>query len=135
MKKWFSAFARSTGVLAGHPASFMLAVFIVVVWAALGPALHFSEIWQLWINTGTTILTFLMVFLLQHTQNHDTRAIQVKLDELIRAVRGARNELINLEGLSEEELSRYCAEFKQLHEHYTARLKEFSKKQTGKTNR
>lgn len=122
MNKWFSSFARTIGVAAGHPVSFILAVCSVLVWALAGPLAHYSADWQLWINTSTTILTFLMVFLLQHTQNHDTRAIQVKLDELIRAVHGARNELINLEELSEEELTRYCTEFKRLHERYAAKL-------------
>jgi len=122
MKKWFSAFARNTSALAGHPAAFILAVLSVVGWAAVGPAVHYSEDWQLCINTGTTILTFLMVFLLQHSQNHDTRAIQLKLDELIRSVRGARNELINLEEMSDEELTRYCVEFHDLHARYSATL-------------
>lgn len=132
MNKWFSAFARAIASAAGHPASFALAVLCIIVWAVLGPVAHFNENWQLWINTGTTILTFLMVFLLQHTQNHDTRAIQVKLDELIRAVHGARNELINLEELSEEDLARYSSEFKKLHEHYAAQL---SDRRDGKRRR
>lgn len=122
MKKWFSVFARTTATLAGHPISFLLAVLVIVIWAMLGPLTHYSSNWQLWINTGTTILTFLMVFLLQHTQNHDTRALHVKLDELIRAMHGARNELIDLEELSEDEIARYCAEFKRLHERYAAEI-------------
>ena len=91
--------------------------------AALGPRLHYSENWQLWINTMTTILTFLMVFLLQHSQNRDTRAVQLKLDELLRAINGARNEFIDLENLSEQELAKYCREFQELHLRY-ARLIE-----------
>lgn len=122
MRKAFSLFARATAAVTGHPLSFVIAVLSVVMWAALGPRAKYSEDWQLWINTSTTILTFLMVFLLQHTQNHDTRAIQLKLDELIRAVRGARNELISSESLSDEELAKYCAEFRQLHETYARRL-------------
>lgn len=118
MKNGFSVFARNISAIAGHPAAFLLAFLSVLGWAAVGPLVDYSDYWQLCINTGTTILTFLMVFLLQHTQNHDTRAIQVKLDELIRAVRGARNELINLEELSEEELTQYCTEFRQLHARY-----------------
>ncbi|HEY8994169.1 MAG TPA: low affinity iron permease family protein [Lacunisphaera sp.] len=122
MKNGFSVFARTIAAVAGHPAAFLLAVLSVVGWAAVGPFVHYSDYWQLCINTGTTILTFLMVFLLQHSQNHDTRAIQLKLDELIRAVRGARNELINLEELPEEELAQYCAEFRDLHARYAAKL-------------
>ena len=124
MTKWFSAFSRAIASAAGHPVAFVLAVLAVLIWALLGPVAHYNEDWQLWINTSTTILTFLMVFLLQHTQNHDTRAIQMKLDELIRAVHGARNELINLEELSEEELARYSSEFKRLHERYAAKLSD-----------
>lgn len=118
MKSLFSKFARGASSLAGHPGTFLSAVLGVAIWAALGPALDYSEDWQLWINTSTTILTFLMVFLLQHTQNQDARAMHVKIDELLRAVQGARNELIDLENLSEEELARYCAEFKELHLKY-----------------
>lgn len=118
MKSLFSKFARGASSLAGHPATFLCAVLGVAIWAATGPALGYSENWQLWINTSTTILTFLMVFLLQHTQNQDARAMHVKLDELLRAIEGARNELIDLENLSEEELARYCEEFKELHLKY-----------------
>ena len=123
MRELFSKFARTVAALAGHPAAFAAAVLGVVVWAALGPRLHYSENWQLWINTMTTILTFLMVFLLQHSQNRDTRAVQLKLDELLRAINGARNEFIDLENLSEQELAKYCREFQELHLRY-ARLIE-----------
>jgi len=115
MQELFSRFARAVSALAAHPLSFVLAAGGVFLWALAGPHLHYSETWQLWINTSTTILTFLMVFLLQHSQNRDARAVQVKLDELIRAAKGARNELIDLENLSEEELTRYCREFQDLH--------------------
>lgn len=118
MRELFSKFARGVSALAGHPAAFAAALFGVLLWAALGPRLHYSENWQLWINTATTILTFLMVFLLQHSQNRDARAVQLKLDELLRAVTGARNEFIDLENLSEEELARYCREFQDLHLRY-----------------
>lgn len=97
----------------------MVAVLAVLGWAVCGPITHYSEIWQLWINTSTTILTFLMVFLLQNAQMRDTKAVHVKMDELIRAVQGARNELIDLENMSEAELDRYCAEFSRLHRHYS----------------
>jgi low affinity Fe/Cu permease len=123
VRELFSKFARTVAALAGHPAAFAAAVVGVVVWAALGPRLHYSENWQLWINTMTTILTFLMVFLLQHSQNRDTRAVQLKLDELLRAINGARNEFIDLENLSEQDLAKYCREFQELHLRY-ARLIE-----------
>lgn len=101
---WFSLFARNAAMLAGKPATFMLATTIIVVWAVTGPVFGYSDPWQLIINTGTTIITFLMVFLIQHTQNHDTLALQVKLDELIVAMRGARNTVAGAEDLCEADL-------------------------------
>ncbi len=118
VNEYFCRFARSTAQILGHPLAFVVALLSVITWALLGPTFHYNETWQLWINTGTTILTFLMVFLLQNTQSRDARAAQIKLDELLRAVKGARNELINIENLSEEELSRYCSEFEDLHLRY-----------------
>lgn len=118
LQELFSRFARTVSALAAHPLAFALAVSVVLIWAASGPASDYSETWQLWINTSTTVLTFLMVFLLQNTQTRDTRALHVKLDELLRAVHGARNELIDLENLSEAELERYSNEFKRLHLRY-----------------
>jgi low affinity Fe/Cu permease len=100
----FSRFAKRTAVITGHSSTFLLAVLVIVVWAATGPLFHFSDTWQLVINTGTTIITFLMVFLIQSTQNKDAEATQVKLDELIRAVGHARNELLDLEELEEQDL-------------------------------
>jgi low affinity Fe/Cu permease len=114
----FSRFARNVSALSAHPLAFAAALASVVVWALFGPATHYSEIWQLWINTSTTILTFLMVFLLQNAQMRDTRALHIKMDELLRAVEGARNEMIDLENLSEAELEQYAAEFKRLHLRY-----------------
>jgi low affinity Fe/Cu permease len=100
----FTTFAKWADRQTGRSYTFVLAVAVVVVWAASGPFFQWSDTWQLVINTGTTIVTFLMVFLIQHTQHRDTQAIQLKLDELIRVNRQARNELIRLEDMSEEEL-------------------------------
>ena len=112
----FSDFAKKTARAAGHPIIFALAGGVVVLWLITGPLFGFSDTWQLIINTGTTIITFLMVFLIQNSQNRDARAIQLKLDELIRATQGPRNQLINLENCGEEELAQLEAEFKQLKE-------------------
>ena len=119
MHDLFTRLARTASSVVAHPLAFAAAVLSVIIWAACGPRLNYSENWQLVINTGTTILTFLMVFLLQNMQNRDSRAMQVKLDELLRAVKGARTELVNLENVTEEELTKYCEEFKTLHLHYT----------------
>lgn len=106
-----STFAKSFGVLAtkitrstGHPFVVIIAFILVVVWAALGPLFHFSQGWQMVINTGTTIITFLMVFIIQHSQNKDTTAIQIKLNELLAANKNASNRVVNVEDLSEPEL-------------------------------
>jgi len=100
----FRRFAHRSAELVGSPSVFLLALVVVVIWAGSGPFFGFSDTWQLVINTGTTIITFLMVFLIQNTQNRDAKAIHLKLDELIRSVEGARNGLVNLESLSDEEL-------------------------------
>ena len=110
----YSRFAKSTAHICGRPPVFAAAVSIILVWIVTGPMFGFSDTWQLVINTGTTIVTFLMVFLIQNTQNRDTEAIQVKLDELIRATRGAHNVLLDLEELEEENLNAFKAKYQAL---------------------
>jgi len=111
----FRAFSRNAALAVGSAWAFIVAIAVVIVWAATGSMFHFSDTWQLIINTGTTIVTFLMVFLIQNTQNRDGKAIQLKLDELIRALEGARNKLVDLESLSDEELTKLQQEFQRLH--------------------
>jgi len=100
----FSAFSRAVAHATGNPLAFGVACSVILAWSITGPYFHYSDTWQLVINTGTTIVTFLMVFLIQNTQNRDTEAVQVKLDELIRAVQGAHNALLDLEELTQEDL-------------------------------
>src|SRR5215471_16806249 len=114
MNELFRLFAHKTSQLVGSSWAFMLAVLIIIAWAITGPVFHYSDTWQLVINTGTTIITFLMVFLIQNTQNRDAKAIQLKLDELLRGVKGARTGLVNLEGLSDEELDHLQMQFERL---------------------
>jgi low affinity Fe/Cu permease len=105
-QEWFHRFATASGRLAGKPIAFIFAAAIIVVWAVTGPIFQYSDTWQLVINTGTTIITFLMVFLIQHAQNRDTAALHVKLSELIIAMEGARNEIAAADDLDEEELEK-----------------------------
>ena len=110
-RELFRKFAHRTSEAVGSVAAFMAAVAVIIVWAFTGPIFHFSDTWQLIINTGTTIVTFLMVFLIQNTQNRDSRAIHLKLDELIRSIDGARNWMIDLEEMSDEEIETFREEF------------------------
>jgi len=113
-KSWFTKFAKRTAYYAGRPQSFGLALTIIIVWAATGPIFGFNDTWQLVINTGTTIITFLMVFLIQNSQNRDSVAVQLKLDELIRASKAAHNSLMDLEELEEEELEKIREKFEKV---------------------
>ena len=110
----FRVFARRSSNVLGSPWAFVMAILVIVVWAATGPTFHFSDTWQLIINTGTTIVTFLMVFIIQNTQNRDAKAVHLKLDEIIRAIKGARNELVDLEELSDEDLKKLEEQFRRL---------------------
>lgn len=111
---WYAKFAKATAKVCGRPPVFSLAVVTILVWLLTGPVFGYSDTWQLVINTGTTIVTFLMVFLIQNTQNRDTEAIQVKLDELIRATQGAHNALLDLEELEQENLDAFRARYQAL---------------------
>jgi low affinity Fe/Cu permease len=111
---WYSRFAKAASRFCGRPRVFVVAVGVIVVWLVTGPLFGFSDTWQLVINTGTTIVTFLMVFLIQNTQNRDTEAIQVKLDELIRATQGAHNALLDLEELTDENLEAFRTRYQAL---------------------
>ena len=113
-QSWFTHVARKAAVASGKPTTFLTALVVVLVWAATGPLFRFSDTWQLVINTSTTIITFLMVFLIQNTQNRDTAALQIKLDELIRCVDGAHNALLDLEELDDDILDRMRARYTRL---------------------
>jgi low affinity Fe/Cu permease len=116
MRELFRIFAQKTSQAVGSSWAFILSFIIIIIWAVTGPMFHFSDTWQLVINTGTTIVTFLMVFLIQNTQNRDAKAIHLKLDELLKGVKGARTGLVNLEQLSDAELESLQKEFERLHE-------------------
>jgi low affinity Fe/Cu permease len=114
MDAWFRKFAQTTAEMVGRSQAFLVAALVVVTWAFTGPLFHFSDTWQLVINTGTTIVTFLMVFLIQNTQNRDSHAVHLKLDELIRANKHARNALLGLETMGDAELAQLQTEFETL---------------------
>ncbi|MDX6612887.1 MAG: hypothetical protein QOD75_2073 [Blastocatellia bacterium] len=117
MNEMFRKFSQKMAHAMGTSWAFILAALIIIVWAATGPLFGYSDTWQLVINTGTTIVTFLMVFLIQNTQNRDAKAFHLKLDELIKGVTGARTELVDLENLSDEELEELHEQFKKIHDH------------------
>ena len=114
MNDLFRQFAATASRWVGSPIAFMVAALVIVAWAALGPMFEYSDTWQLVVNTATTVVTFLMVFLIQNTQNRDARAIHLKLDELIRGLQGARNHLLDLENMTDAELDDLQREFQRL---------------------
>ena len=116
MRKFFRSFAQKSAEIVGSPGSFLVGVITILIWAASGPYFHYSDTWQLIINSGSSIITLLMVFLIQSTQNRDAKVVHLKLDELIRAVTSARNHLVHLENLSDEELEGLEKEFQKLHD-------------------
>jgi low affinity Fe/Cu permease len=120
----FSRFAKATASTAGRPVTFFLALIVIAAWAATGPIFHYSDTWQLVINTGTTVVTFLMVFLIQNTQNRDSQSLHFKLDELIRAKKGARNSMIDLDELSDEELAKIHLYYQDLAKKSKGELRE-----------
>lgn len=122
MNDLFHRLANRISLLVGSPWTFIAAVFVVIVWLTSGPIFGFSDTWQLVINTGTTIVTFLIVFLIQNTQNRDAKAIHLKLDELLKGVHGARTGMVDIENLPDEELERLHEEFQKLHERYSQEL-------------
>lgn len=127
MGEIFHKFAGKVANITGSPWAFILACVVIITWWFTGPTFNFSDTWQLVINTGTTIVTFLMVFLIQNTQNRDAKAIHLKLDELLRGVKGARTGLVDSEDLSDEELEKLHQEFSAMHEHYANELKKRGK--------
>ncbi|HUQ49435.1 MAG TPA: low affinity iron permease family protein [Terriglobales bacterium] len=120
-RAWFSDFAKKASTAVGSPITFLAAIAIVVMWGVSGPMFGFSDTWQLVINTGTTIITFLMVFLIQNTQNRDAKALHFKLDELIHAVHGAHEELIDVEDLTDEELEELAEHYHKVREERAGR--------------
>jgi low affinity Fe/Cu permease len=132
LQRAFHKLAHLTAEAVGSPWAFLMALVVTLAWAATGPFFHYSDTWQLIINTGTTIATFLIVFLIQHTQNRDAKVLHLKLDELIRAIGPARTELVNMESLTDEELKRLQNEFKQLQEHAATGLKRIEESRKTK---
>ena len=132
MRNWFRKAALATAEAVGSPWAFLAGVAVTLAWAVSGPYFHYSDTWQLVINTGTTIATFLIVFLIQHTQNRDAKVMHLKLDELIRAVSSARTELVHMETMSDEELTALHEEFQELQEHAVRGLKRIEESRRKK---
>lgn len=130
MKTLFRKFAHATSQVAGTSWAFVVAVSLIALWAITGPLFEFSNTWQLIINTCTTILTFLMVFLIQNTQNRDAQAIHLKLDEIIRSIDAARDDLIDIEDMNDETLDSFEQEFTKLHEEHLQHIKDIKNKIT-----
>lgn len=124
MNSFFRKFAQRISIAVGSPFAFIVALIIILIWAVSGPLFNFSDTWQLVINTGTTIITFLMVFLIQNTQNRDSRAMHIKLDELLKSSNKARNKMVNIEEIADEELEELQDEFRQLHQKYERAMLE-----------
>ena len=124
VRVWFAEFSASAASLVGSPSAFLVAIGIVVLWACLGPYFHYSDTWQLVINTGSSIVTFLMVFVIQNTQNRDAKAIHLKLNELIHAGKNAQNDLIDIEKLSDEELNKLDDYYARVRKEFERRKKE-----------
>lgn len=128
MNELFHKISSRVSLVTGSPYAFIVAIAVIIAWAFCGPLFHFSDTWQLIINTGTTIVTFLMVFLIQNTQNRDSKALHLKLDELLKGVKGARTSLVDIEDLPDEELAKLQKQFKELHEHYSKELDKRGKR-------
>jgi len=131
MNAVFRRFAHATAEIVGRSQAFLAAVFVVLLWGLTGPIFHFSDTWQLIINTGTTIVTFFMVFLIQNTQNRDSHAVHLKLDDLIRANKNARNSLLGLESMSDEELAHLQVEFEGLRDRVAKARESVAQKSAG----
>jgi low affinity Fe/Cu permease len=129
MKEFFRKFSQKISEVVGSPGAFIFALLLLVIWVLLGPVFHFSDTWQLVINTVTTIITFLIVVLIQNTQNRDAKELHLKLDELIRSIQGARNSMVSLEELSDDELETLQKQFRRISERY-ARMSDHVAKAT-----
>jgi low affinity Fe/Cu permease len=122
MNELFHKFSSKISALAGAPATFFIAITFIIFWWFMGPTFDYSNTWQLFINTGTTIVTFLMVFLIQNTQTRDSKAVHLKLDELLKTDKGARAGIVDVEDMSDDELEKLRLEFKKMHDHYAKEL-------------